>query len=75
MQIQKVIHVHIQSQQKRVEFSGIDHCFFLNYEEWVLSYLCRNGPSLKYRLYVFYSVDNFIKFSTHNQLTQSLKKY
>jgi len=29
MQIQKVIHVHIQSQQKRVEFSGIDHCFFL----------------------------------------------
>jgi len=29
---------------------------------------------LKYRLYVFFSVDNFIKFSTHSQLTQSQKK-
>jgi len=29
---------------------------------------------LKYRLYVFFSVDNFIKFSTHNQLPQSQKK-
>jgi len=29
MSIQKVIHVHIQSRQKRVEFSGINHCFFI----------------------------------------------
>jgi len=29
---------------------------------------------LKYSLYIFFSVDNFIKFSTHNQLTQSLEK-
>jgi len=43
----------------------------LDYEERILSYLCRDGPSLKYRLYVFFSVDNFRKFSTHNQLTQS----
>jgi len=25
----------------------------------------RNDPSLKYRIYVSFSVDNFIKFSTH----------
>jgi len=43
----------------------------LDSEERILSYVCRDGPSLKYRLYVFCSVDNFIKFSTHNQLTQS----
>jgi len=43
----------------------------LDYEERILSYLCRNGPSFKYRLHVCYSVHNFIKFSTHNQLTQS----
>jgi len=44
----------------------------LDYEERrILSYVCRNGSSLKYRLYVFFSVDNFIQFSTHNQLTQS----
>jgi len=43
----------------------------LDYEERILSYLCRDGPSLKYRLYNFFSVDNFIKFSTHNQLTKS----
>jgi len=29
MYIQKVNHLHIQSQQKRVEFSGINHCFFI----------------------------------------------
>jgi len=29
MQIQKVIHVHIQSQQKRVEFGVINHYFFV----------------------------------------------
>jgi len=29
MEIQKVIHVHIQSQQKRVKFSGINCCFFI----------------------------------------------
>jgi len=29
MWIQKVIHVHMQSKQKRVEFSGINHCFFI----------------------------------------------
>jgi len=23
------MHVHIQSQQKRVEFSGINYCFFI----------------------------------------------
>jgi len=45
--------------------------FSLDYEETILSYLCRNDPSLKDTLYVFFSVDNFIKFSTHNQLTQS----
>jgi len=26
----------------------------------------RNGPSLKYTLYVFFSVDNFVKFSTQS---------
>ena len=46
----------------------------LNCEEGILSYLCRDGPSLKYRLYVFFSVDNCIKFSTHNQLTEIYKK-
>jgi len=46
----------------------------LDYEEWILSYLCGNGPSLKYRLYVLLSVDNFIKFSTHNQITKAKKK-
>jgi len=45
--------------------------FSLDYEDRILSYLCKNDPSLKYRLYVVFSVDNFIKFSTHNQLTQS----
>jgi len=45
----------------------------LDYEERILSYLCRDGPSLKYRLYVFFCVDNFIKFSSHNQLTKNLK--
>jgi len=29
MYIQKDIHVHISSQKKRVEFSGINHCFFV----------------------------------------------
>jgi len=29
MYIQKVVHVHIQLQQKRVEFCGINHCFFI----------------------------------------------
>jgi len=29
MLIQKVIHMHIPSQQKRMEFSGIHHCFFI----------------------------------------------
>ena len=29
---------------------------------------------LKYRLYVFLSVDNFIQLSTHNQLPQSPKR-
>jgi len=43
----------------------------LDYEEMILSYMCRNDPSLKYSLYVFFSVDNIIKLSTHNQLTQS----
>jgi len=43
----------------------------LDYEERILSYMYRNGPSLKYRLYVFLIVDNFIKFTTQNQLTQS----
>jgi len=28
----------------------------LDYEERILSSMCRNGPSLKYRLYVFFSV-------------------
>jgi len=42
----------------------------LDYEEKIFSYLCRDGQSFKYRLYVSFSVDNFIKFSTHNQLTE-----
>jgi len=46
----------------------------LDYEERILSYLCRDGPSLKYRPLVFFSVENFIKFSTHIQLTQGQKK-
>jgi len=46
----------------------------IDYEERILSYLCRNDPSLKYRLYIFFSVGNLIKFSTHNQLTPSKKK-
>jgi len=46
----------------------------LDYEQRMLSYICRNGPSLKYRLYIFFSVDNIIKFSTHNQLTQKVEK-
>jgi len=71
VKIQKVIHVHIQSQEKRVEFCGLTTVSAIDYEEMILSYMCRNGPSLKYRLYVFFSVDNFIKFSTHNHLTQS----
>jgi len=29
MWIQKDIHVPIPSQQKRAEFSGINHCFFI----------------------------------------------
>jgi len=39
MVIQKVIHVHIQSQQKRVEVSGINHCFYYRFsrEDTVIS--------------------------------------
>jgi len=29
MKIEKVIHMHIQSQQKRVDFSSVNHCFFI----------------------------------------------
>jgi len=29
MWIQNAIHVHIQAQQKRVEFSGVNHCIFI----------------------------------------------
>jgi len=57
-----------------VQFGGLTIVSALDYEERILSYLCRNGPSLKYRLYVFFTVDNFVKFSTHNHLTQSKKK-
>jgi len=46
MQIQNVIHVHIQSQQKRVEFSGINHCFFIRLWREILSHMCKNSPSL-----------------------------
>jgi len=71
MYIQKVIHVHIQSQQKKkcnlMVFTIVSS---LDYEERILSYLCRDGPSLKYRPYVLFSVDNFIKFSSLNQLAQ-----
>jgi len=45
--------------------------FSLDYDERILSYLSGNDTSLKYRQYVFFSVDNLSKFSTHNQLTQS----
>jgi len=61
----------IQSQQKEWNLVVLTIVSSLDYEEGILSYQCRNDPSLKYRLYVFFSVDNFIKFSTHNQLTQS----
>jgi len=62
--------VHIQSQKKDWNLVVLTILSSLDYEEMILSYLCTNGPSLKYRIYVFF-VDNFIKFSTHNQLTQS----
>jgi len=29
MLIEKFPHLHIQSRKKRVEFSGINHCFFI----------------------------------------------
>jgi len=35
--------------------------------------MCWNGPPLKYRLYLFFSVDNFIKFSTQS-INPMLKK-
>jgi len=60
--------MHIQSQQKMWNLVVLTIVSALDYEERILSYMCRNGPSLKYRLYVFFSVDNFIKFSTPNQL-------
>ena len=67
MQIQKVIHVYIQSQQKKEwNLVVLTIVSSLDYEEMILSYMHRNGPSLKYRLYVFSSVDNFIKFSTQS---------
>jgi len=44
----------------------------LDYEEGILSYICvEMAYQLKYGLYVFFSFDNVIKFSTHNLLTQS----
>jgi len=30
----------------------------LDYEERILSYLCKDGPSLKYKLYVFFKTLN-----------------
>jgi len=71
MEIQKVIHVHIQSQQKRVKFSGINCCFFIRLRREDTFISVQKWPIIEYRLYVFISVDNFIKFSTHNQLTQN----
>jgi len=65
------MHVHIQSQQKRVEFRVLTIFSSLYYKERILSYMSRDGPSLKYILYIFFSVDNFINFLTQNQLTQS----
>jgi len=69
--IAKVIHVHMQSKEKKWNLVVLTTVSSLDYEQKTLSYLCRNDPSLNYRLYVFTSVDNFIKFSTHNELTQS----
>jgi len=60
--------------KKEWNFGVLTIVSLIDYEERILSYMGRNGPSLKYRIYVFFSVDNFIKFSTHNQLTQSYKK-
>jgi len=47
MYIQKVIHVHIQSQQKEWNLVVLTIVSSLDYEDRrILSYLCRNGPSL-----------------------------
>jgi len=54
MKIQKVIHVHIQSQKKEWNLVVLTIVSSIDYEERILSYMCRNGQSLKYRLYVFF---------------------
>ena len=71
MYIQKVIHLHIQTQ---MEFNGINDYFFIGLWRGYLHICTEMAYQLKYRLYVFFSVENFIKFSTHNQLPQSQKK-
>jgi len=43
----------------------------LDYEYGYFHICVEMAYQLKCRLYVFFRVDNFIKFSTHNQLTQS----
>ena len=54
MKIQKVIHVHIQSQKKKEwNLVVLTIVSSIDYEERILSYMCRNGPSLEYRLYFF----------------------
>jgi len=58
---------------KRVEFNGINDCFFIGLWRGYFHICAEMAYQLKYRLYVFFSVDNFIKFSTHNQLPQSQK--
>jgi len=72
MKIQKVIHLTNHNHNKKEwNLVVLTIVSSLDYAERILSYTCRNDPSLKYRLYVFISVDNFIKFLTHNQLNQS----
>ena len=64
----------IQSQQKEWNLVVLTIVCLLDYEEGILSYLCRDGLSIEISAICFFSVDKFIKFSTHNQLTQSQKK-
>ena len=47
MEIQKVIHVHIQSQQKEWNLVVLTIVSSLDYEEGILSYLCRDGLSIE----------------------------
>ena len=66
--------MHIQSQQKEWNLVVLTIVSSLDYEEGLLSYLCRDGLSIDISAIFFFSVGNLIKFSTHNHLTPSKKK-